>query len=86
MKGVEGQAEELGYVDSEEQREELVGMTVNMGNSSSLYTSSLLDFVTITTYYFVSKKIEIRAFKKHFECLLSARNCTTVDSKTCKEG
>lgn len=44
-------SQEFKYVDSEEQGEGLMEIRVRMGNSSCLYTSSLLDFVT-TSYYF----------------------------------
>ena len=57
VKCVECQTEEFRYVASEEQREGLVEMRMKMVNPSSLYTSSLLDFVTTTTYYFISKKL-----------------------------
>lgn len=44
-------SQEFRYVDSEERGERSMGMRVRMGNSSSLYTSSSLDFVT-TPYDF----------------------------------
>lgn len=50
MKCVERQTE-LRNVDFEEESEGLVRMRMQVGNTSSLYPSSLINFVT-TAYYF----------------------------------
>jgi hypothetical protein len=39
-------------MDSEEKRERLVSLGVEVENASLLYISNLLEFVTTITYYF----------------------------------